>query len=294
MNIKKPNLSIIGASGFIGSYLYPYLANSIQNQYHILGTKAPFENKADLEALDITDEKQIVDYLIHYQPEFIILLAGLKDVQQCNLDYNLAYQLNVRPLEIIISTVENNRLPSKVVFFSSDYVFDGQKGQYKDSEIPNPGTNYGKTKWIAENRLKKSMIDYKIIRSAAVIGQESVFFKWLKSGLKSGKKLELFGNVFFSPTPIAFLSEIITVLILSYDQYKASIMHIVGEERLSRYDFALIVKNMLKSDSEVINVDADLSNSTFQHDLSMVQSEFLKQIQKKSFNEYLKEEVIHG
>ncbi|TLD42260.1 MAG: dTDP-4-dehydrorhamnose reductase [Candidatus Jettenia ecosi] len=285
-------ICIIGASGFIGSYLFNFLDIQLKENFTIKGTFFSHKKNPHYEFLDITNESCIEHYLLINLPSFIILLAGTKDVKRCEEDFNYANALNTKPVENIIKIVTVNKLNTKVIFFSSDYVFDGERGYYKDIDNPKPNTNYGETKVLAEQLLMQSNIDFKIVRPSAVMGRGGIFFDWFLESIKNQKEVKLFNNTFFTPTPIRFLNEMILRLVWDYDKIHNKVIHIVGEKRLSRYDLALLLSSFIpERRAKLIPGIVDFKSSLLKKDLSLVQSAFTKSHQKKNFYEYMKQEV---
>ena len=225
---------------------------------------------------------------------FILLLAGSKDVKKCEQDYSFAYQLNTLPIESIINIIKQRNLNTKPIFFSTDYVFDGEEGNYTTKDIPNPITNYGKTKLLAERVLFESNIDFKIIRTGAVMGKNGIFFDWLIRALNTENDVSIFENVFFSPTPIQLLNEMVCALILNYEKIPEKLLHIVGDQRLNRYQFAMMISRLVETKcANLVPENANLEQSLFHKDLSLNQSDFVRERQTKSLDEYLENEVYH-
>jgi len=282
---------IIGADGFIGKSMYEYFLRNSNKDLYIKGT---YFNSSivNCDFLDVTIKNNLNTYVVENKPDFIIHLAGTKDVKLCEDNFEFAYKLNTQPVFDLINIIETSKISSKLLYFSSDYVFDGEKGNYKSNEPTNPRTNYGKSKALAEKALLNSNINFKIIRTSAVLGKGANFFDWLINGIKYEKSINLFDNTYFSPTPQIFLNKMILYTILNYDNIPNKILHIVGEKRLTRYDLAVYIKeNIINSNIEIIPIKVDLLNSTFQKDLSLQQSNFIKKIQKKDFYSYIKEEI---
>ena len=291
MDPPKKRLLVIGASGFLGKAFYRYFQQNLSGEFHITGTYYSSASSENLEKLDITSFAGLEEYISRSVPDFIVLAAGDKNVQECEADYSRAYTLNTQPVESLITILSCHKLPTRLVYLSTDYVFDGKTGQYKDTDAPNPSTNYGKTKFLAEQALLKSAIDFKIIRTAAVMGKGGNFFDWLIQKLTSEKSVSMYDNVFFSPTPLTFLAEMVAGTLENYDHISQKIIHIVGEKRCNRYEFALRVKSYLQSDIAIC-ADQNRDVSTlFQHDLSMVPSDIINTWRKRDFEDYLKDEI---
>jgi dTDP-4-dehydrorhamnose reductase len=294
MTSPKKSILIIGASGYLGQALYRYFQQTFSGKYLVTGTYYSGLPPGNLEKLDITSFGELEEVLVRLAPDFIVLAVGDKNVQGCEDDYSRAYDLNTRPVESIISIISRYGLSSRLIYLSTDYVFDGKTGQYQDSDTPNPTTNYGKTKYLAEQALIKSGVRFKIVRTAAVMGKGGTFFGWLIQKLKNEKQVSMYDNVFFSPTPLQFLVEMIGATLENYESIPQNILHIVGEKRISRYQFALLVSSILKSDVRIY-AEKNLDRSMlFQPDLSMVPSDIINTWRKRDFEDYLKDEILHA
>ena len=217
------------------------------------------------------------------------MLAGSKDIKKCEIDPLFSYQINTKPVENISQIIIKHNLDTKLLFFSTDYVFNGKCGRYKSTSDTGPCTNYGKSNLLAEKLLTTSNINYKIIRTGAVMGQGSLFFDWLTTSLKNNRSVSLFDNSFYSPTPVFLLNEIIHNIILNYNTIPQKIIHLVGEQRLSRYEFGIIIQKLMNKHKLILSEHID--QPTFQKDLSLIQSDFVKQHQSKTLIEYLKLEI---
>lgn len=262
----KKKLAIIGASGFIGHHMSSFFSST--DSFDLLTPAA--------DKLDITNKKNWEDFLVNEKPDFLILLAGSKDVKKLEDDLEFAFAINTQPVIDIINIIEQYNLSTNFIFFSSDYVFDGKKGNYKVNDETFPKTNYGQSKLKAEHALLDSKINFKIVRTSAVMGEGGVFYEWLNSALKTKSEINMFANVYFTPTDIGFLNESILKLINNFNTISDRIIHIVGSKKLSRYEFAIELQKKINSKTKVIKDIADISHSTFCNDLSMEQSGFIK------------------
>jgi len=293
-DLPKKNIVIIGASGFIGGSLYRNLKKNLCKDYTVRGTYHSSHTATGLVRLDITQFSELECFLSDISPDFILLAAGNKNLQQCEDDITRAYALNTQPVKSIINIVNKYQLSSRLLFFSTDYVFDGKYGNYRDTDIPNPTTNYGRTKYMAEELLLNSSINYKIIRTAAVMGRGGVFFDWILDTMIRGKQLSMYQNSHFSPTPMTFLNEVILKIIINYDQISQRILHIVGEKRMNRYQFAVLVKKFLTSEITITPENNQDTSALFQYDLSLIPSTIINAWREKDFEDYLKDEILNA
>jgi dTDP-4-dehydrorhamnose reductase len=278
-------VNIIGGNSIIGSFLY----GQLKKYFIINGTYFNHQSEQCKFYLDITDRNSIEKTLPFFDDSTVIFLSALKNIKACEENYELAYKLNTIPIKYIIEIIQEQKLNIKLLFFSTDYVFEGNTGYYAPHSPINPKTNYGKTKAAAEQLLANSSLEFKIVRTSAVIGLQSPFFLWLKNAIEDEIEISLYNNVYFTPTPINFLSDMIINVIKNYKNVSDRILHIVGEQRFSRYEFAEKINHLLKGNGKFVSVEKDLSDSTFQYDLSLVQSSCIKDMQKKGVTIYLTE-----
>ena len=284
---KKEVICIIGASGSVGKRMFPFLKNYLRKNYKVEGTYfSGFNN--EYERLDVTDPQAIEDFLLKKNPYALVWLCGTKDVKKCEEDAKMAYELNVLPIENLINSIKKNSLRTKVIFISSDYVFDGIKGQYCDTDKCNPSTNYGLSKVNAENYLINSRIDFLIIRTSAIMIYGEGFLGWIISNIKNNISTSLFSNTYFTPTPIEILNKLILNK-LENANWEEKILHLAGP-RISRYKFGIEIANNIGSNVSVIqDIEADFNKSTFQPDLSLISSKSLKTFTVEMWNELYKE-----
>lgn len=276
---------IVGASGFIGFRVFQFFKEN--NLYEAVGTY--FHNKKDEAFLrcDITNIEDIENTLKVVRPNVILWIAGSKNLKECEASLEYAKQINTIPLQNCINYLETAEKKSHLIFFSTDYIFDGEKGSFSDLDTPNPRTNYGLSNHLAEKIIENSSTNYSIIRTSAVMGKGGTFFDWLLSSLQREDNLEMFNDIYFSPTPMNFLIENVINII---DKNLYGTFNICGGERLSRFEFASIIQK-LNNDYKASLIPSIGRNKmqAFQNDLSMVQSTMV--LNNKIFFEYLKEEV---
>lgn len=261
-NVNNVKVLITGADGYIGSNLSKFLGNK---EYNVL--LSSLNNGDDFIKLDVTNNKNVDSVISKYEPDVIIHTAGLSSLAICEKDPELANKVNFLGTKTIVDSVKGKDV--KLVFLSSDYVFDGKKGDYKEEDETIPTTQYGKSKKLAEDYIKKELDNYIIVRTANVYGNNgSSFFNFLMNNFKNGSQVEVFDNVFFTPTYIVSFMENIDLL-LSQD-FKGTI-HVTGSDIVSRYQFASMLAKAygfnselvtkIKSDSPLIAKDSSLNTA---------------------------------
>ncbi|MBE8233729.1 MAG: sugar nucleotide-binding protein [Endozoicomonadaceae bacterium] len=192
---------LIGSNGLLGSTLVKYL-----EPYFELITVTRTSLKSDYN-LDMTSNKVSSKLFHEVNPDFIINLAALTDLDVCEKDINLAYKVNTKVAENI-ANYSNSHSKIFVVNVSTDHLYDAKESTEEDVVIYN---NYAMTKYCAEK-------SYKL--DNAVILRTNFFGKSLSEKSKglcdsiynsaySGNELKLFNDVFFSPLSINTLCDVI-------------------------------------------------------------------------------------
>lgn len=124
--------SVIGASGLVGGALMRVLEN---NQFEVTGTYAT--HPADrLTRLDISDSSAVCEYFRLVHPEIVFLTAALTHVDYCEDHPDEAFRINTEGTKHVAREADQHS--SKLVFYSTDYIFDGKDGPYDEAARPCP------------------------------------------------------------------------------------------------------------------------------------------------------------
>ena len=243
---------IIGASGFIGHHLRRRLTQNAD--FEVTGTyndRAPEDIDNSWYSLEITDYRRLDQIFQRVMPEVVVLLAAMADVKTAETNPERATDVNVNGSRNVsrLCTEYNARL----VFLSSEYVFKGDLGNYKEDEDPSPNTQYGRTKWQAEMAIAEEACNWSIIRTSVVFG-------WPITGrrniatviidrLKDGKTFEGDAGTYRSPIYVDHLTEGITQLV---NDYHPGTFHIAGTDWMNMYQFGLAVAEAFDLDNTLV------------------------------------------
>jgi dTDP-4-dehydrorhamnose reductase len=284
-------VSVVGADGFIGARLTQRLRALGPSRFAVTGTTFARPPGPGEVALDVTDPAALEAHL-STAPDVVVLLAGTKDLRACEARPEWALALNAAPVEAMAGIVARRRLSTRIAYFSSDYVFDGLRGGYREDEAPAPRTAYGRSKAAGEQALLAGGGPHKIIRSAAVMGRGGTFFDWLVPEIRSGREVSLFADSYFSPTPIELLLDLLVELIDGWDGIPGAVQHLVGDRRLSRFGFGELVARAAGRDpARLLPSSGAQPGAVFQHDLSMVPSDLVRRVSRPSLEDYLSGEL---
>lgn len=264
-------IAVVGASGLVGGSLFEELLRFFPGA-DVIGTyhTHPFDKGM---ALDITRQEEIGRFMEVFTPDVVIWLAGSKNLTQLEGNPQLGYLLNEMPVIDLLKVLEGSPKSEKLIYISSDYVFDGQSGSYRSTDRPSPDTVYGKTKAFAEDRILESTVEAVCLRTAAIMNPRGGFMGWLLNQLRSDRVVSLYSNTIFSPTASSSFNRAICRIIER--SLWGGVLHFAGPA-MSRYDFGRLVVGLLGKDISCIRPDlADIEHSTFHKDLSLITSDEL-------------------
>ena len=226
---------IIGASGFLGSFLYNSLNNkglSISGTHH--------QNKNDsLDYLDLENLNSIRKVIENTEPDILIHTGGLTDTNFCEKNQEHAFSVNVEGTKKLVSTFNG-----KIIYFSTDYVFNGNTGDYNEDSSPNPINYYGFTKMLAEQEVLNNSNNL-VVRVSGLYGNNPYNNRFLNSLDKN--EIKVYDNLISSPTYIKDIVKEMDILV----NLKGTI-HFTGSEALSRYEFTKKIVRGLELKTQVI------------------------------------------
>ena len=179
-------------------------------------------------------------------PDVIIHTAALTNVDGCEANKELAYKINVEGTKRMWEIA--NELDVFLIYVSTDYVFSGEKGMYKEDDEPNPVNYYGYTKFLGEKYCDC------IARPCVIYGAKPAsgkinFTLWLINKLMNKEEVKIVTDQFITPTLDTNLAR---MLLEVAERELKGIFHLSGATRVSRYDFALQVANQFGLDRDLI------------------------------------------
>ena len=247
---------ITGANGLLGQHLIKLL---LENNYQVVATgrgepRLPFEPSASFvyHSMDITNAMQTFGVMRSEKPDVVVHAAAMTQVDDCELNPQQCERINVQGTSQILTDAET--FSSHFIYVSTDFVFDGEKGNYSEEDETLPVSLYGFTKMQAEAMVQTSDIPFAIVRTCLVygnvlMGTRSNIITWVKESLKQGKKIKVVTDQMRTPTYVEDLAKGILLII----QKKAEgIFHISGKDWLSPYDMAIKTAEWFKLDKYLI------------------------------------------
>lgn len=243
---------VFGASGFIGRYVVRRLnaasAHVIAATYR---SHLPAPDGNSWHQVELTNSAGLERVFQQAQPELVIHLAALADVMTAEREPERAAAVNVAATSNIARLAEH--YGARLLFVSTEYVFDGQRGLYRESEPPNPVTQYGLTKWQAEQQVAKLASHWSILRTSIVYGWPQPgrrnYASLLIESLRMGRPWQASPDVYRTPVYVEHLADAIAKIA---DRNLTGILHVVDVDWVSMYDFAVSIARAFDLDEQLV------------------------------------------
>lgn len=251
-------LLVTGASGLLGSKLAQIaLARNLEVYGGFSNDAVPFGIPIKF---DVSDRNQVDAAFKASKPDVVVHAASLTDVDKCELNQSLAWKINVEGTRNVAEATA--KLGAFLVYISTDYVFSGEKGCYKEDAAPNPINYYGLTKLKAEETAKQFVPGCCIARTSVIYGATPAtgkinFALWLINKLQSGESVRIVTDQWNSPTLNTSLANMALEVV---DRRLSGVFHLCGASRVSRCEFALKIAETFGLDAGLIE---RVDSSTF-------------------------------
>ncbi len=246
---------ITGSNGLLGQKLIKLLGN--KPDIELLATSKGANRVSNQEgykyqSLDITNQQEINTIFDAFKPNVVINTAAMTNVDACEDDKELCWDLNVNAVKYMIAAAE--KYNTHLIHLSTDFVFDGEAGPYKETDQPNPLSYYGKSKYEAEKLLQASNIKWAIARTIIVYGvaenmSRSNIVLWAKEALAKGNPLNIVDDQFRSPT---LAEDLAMGCWLIAEKQAEGIYHLSGKDNLSVLDLVYAVADFYGYDKSII------------------------------------------
>jgi dTDP-4-dehydrorhamnose reductase len=248
-------LLITGANGFLGYYLVKQL---LQEGNEVIATgkgscRLSFSGGAGFTyyEMDFTDKLAVEGVLAEVAPQAIIHAGAMSKPDECELNRDEAYNVNVTSTISLLKAASAYR--SYFLFVSTDFVFDGQSGMYKEGDLLSPVNFYGKTKADAEELVKNYEYDWSIVRTVLVYGKpvsgRSNILTIVKEKLEKQEEYHVVDDQVRTPTYVEDLAGGIVSMI---EKKAKGVYHLSGKDILTPYQMAIKAAQYLGLDASLI------------------------------------------
>jgi dTDP-4-dehydrorhamnose reductase len=239
---------VTGGTGLLGYWVARVFMERGFKVYSTYHEKAPPDLEVVWVRLDLEDPESIARVVEGVKPGIVVHTAAYTDVDGCEVNRERAYRVNYLATAALAKASKGAEL---FIYISTDYVFDGSRGMYREGDVPAPLNYYGLSKLLGEVAVAATLSNSAIVRVSGLYGYSPAgrrnFGVIAFEKLSRGEPVEAFIDQRLSPTYVKFLAEKLVKLV---DARVTGVIHIAGEG-LSRYEFATIL-------AEVLGVSRDL------------------------------------
>jgi len=243
-------LLITGASGLYGSKLaQKALAKGLEVYSTDIQRLSAYGNFVKL---NITDKIHVEEVFKSLKPNVVVHAATLTDVDKCETNKELAWKINVEGTKNVVEAAKAT--DSFIIYISTDYVFSGEKGNYKETDVSNPINYYGLTKLKAEE-IVQTQKEYFIARPSVIYGSTPAagkinFALWLIETLRKGEHAKIITDQWNSPTLNTSLAEMTLEVV---ERKLTGIYHLCGASKVSRFEFAEEIADVFGLDKNLLD-----------------------------------------
>lgn len=190
-------------------------------------------------SMDVTSKGEVASIVNMIMPDVVINTAAMTNVDQCELDKEACWDLNVTAVDHLIEACTS--IDAFLIHLSTDFVFDGENGPYEEDDVPNPLSYYAKSKLEAELRLEKSNVKWAVVRTMLVYGivqdmSRSNIILWVKANLEAGKRIPVVNDQWRTPT---LAEDLAKGCDLVARKKATGIFHISGKDMLTPFEMAM-------------------------------------------------------
>jgi dTDP-4-dehydrorhamnose reductase len=251
---------ITGSNGLLGQKIVKQLLTKGDHQF--LATSAGKNRIAALntsdyqhlyQSLDITNQQQIDEVFNVFKPTVVINTAAMTNVDLCEEKKEECRLINVTAVSYLLQACQS--VNAHFIHLSTDFIFDGENGPYKEEDKPNPLSFYGQSKWDAEQLLMMSeYTNWAIARTIIVYGiaenmSRSNIVLWAKEALEKGNPINVVDDQFRSPT---WADDLAIGCLLIADKKAKGVFHLSGKDTMSILELVERVADFFQLNKSVI------------------------------------------
>jgi dTDP-4-dehydrorhamnose reductase len=256
-----PTLLLFGGSGFIGSNLG---AVALQRGWRVFIADTSYHPglaEAEWRQVDITEAEAVERVLADVSPDAAVNLAAMADIDRADREKELTWQINVNGAAYIAAVCAQRKI--RQLFFSSDAVFDGNGGPYREDDTPNPVNYYGISKAAAEAEVLEANPQAVLVRVSLVLGfpvtEGNSYLAALDQKLRAGEAILCPEDEIRTPVDVKTLCE--SVLELAGGSFEG-VLHIGCLESVDRYELTRRAAQEMGYSMELVRPQETVIGST--------------------------------
>lgn len=250
-NVKR--VLITGGTGLLGVAIQRSAPKDIEGfSVYFPERSLPVPLPFSVLAADVSDRMKMQAVFEWAKPEVVIHAAAIGSVDFAERNREETKKINVGGTKIVVELCQNFK--SRLIYISSNAVFDGRTPLYSETTPVNPINYYGQLKIDAENVVRESGVPWAIVRPILMYGwpypgeRDNPVVWWLRS-LENSQPIKVVDNVFSKPLPAWSCADVIWALI---KENRTGIYHVAGRDHISLYQFALLTAAVFGLDASLI------------------------------------------
>ncbi len=247
---------LTGSNGLLGQKLVELLINTKNVQ--VIATargenRLPFTDGYAYHSMDITDCEQVQTVVASVKPDVVIHTAAMTNVDQCESEKAACWAQNVLSVEYLVEACV--KIDCFLLHVSTDFIFDGKAGPYREDAEANPISFYGWSKYAAEKLVTNSTLRWGIARTVLVYGiahdmSRTNIILWVKKSLEEGKNIKVVTDQWRTPT---LAEDLAKGCALIAEQEAEGIFNISGKDFLTPYEMAIMTAEYFNLDKSLIS-----------------------------------------
>ncbi len=237
---------LTGGSGLLGSSISKLFSDS-DLVTTFLHNKPKTQNSLKL---DLSNTLDITNIIKKTKPDLIIHAAAATDIEWCETHRIESYKINSQATDIISKAA--NRISARVIYISTDFVFDGKKGNYKENDDTNPINVYGKTKLAGERfvlKYKGNLVIRTNIYGIDPFNTKLSFASFIVKNLREGKEIQVAEDQFYNPI---FADQLSKYIAKYFQKSQTGIVNITCSDVTNRYKFCMDVCEIFNLDKALV------------------------------------------
>ena len=230
---------ITGSNGLLGQKLLQKLR--VDNSVELIATsrgenRVSEKNNYTYFDVDITDESAVSQIIAEQKPDVVINTAAMTNVDLCEAEKDNCDVLNVSAVQFLADACV--KVDAHLIHISTDFIFDGEDGPYKEEDEPNPLSYYGLSKLKSEQLLQAHIVKWTVLRTIIVFGvgenlSKSNIVLWAKGALEKGDPMNIIDDQFRAPTLAEDLAD---ACILAAKKKAFGVFNASGKDIMSIYE----------------------------------------------------------
>ena len=184
-------------------------------------------------------------------PEVVIHAASITDLDLCEQNPELAFRVNATATGFLAEACR--AVKSLLIYVSTDYVFDGEQGNYREHDQPNPVNVYGKSKLLGEQEVVGKAEDFCIARTSVLFGwgrkYRPNFATWVYEKARAGQEINVVTDQYVTPT---LNNSLARMLLEAAERRMSGTFHLSGSTRVNRYEFAVLLARRFGFDEKLL------------------------------------------